>query len=59
MRGGQVFLGALDGVSGAAVNDDLGALAKEKRGGRLSDAFGGPGNECELAFEVVVHDGLS
>jgi hypothetical protein len=41
MGGGQVLFGALDGFPGAAVNDDLGALAQEKRGGRLSDTFAG------------------
>jgi hypothetical protein len=55
MRGWQIPPGVLDAFLGPAVNDHLRALPAKKQGRRLADPLGGPGDECELAFELIIH----
>jgi hypothetical protein len=46
----------VDRVLGPAIDDDVGAFAKESRRDRVADAGGAAGDESQFAIELEVHD---
>ena len=55
MRRGQIQPGALHAFLRPPVQDHLGALAVQQRCRCLADPLGGPGDEREFAFELIIH----
>jgi len=53
--GGELFVGAGEGVDVAACEDDAGAFGEEGGGNGSADAAGGAGDEGDLVGELEVH----